>query len=720
MVMNFLSWGTFDCGQIVLLNALKILAVIYDVVTLPVYLIIQNPWKARRLNSMKKAIPIDQDDKSITIKATKKPGRFHIELEEAKIDTMAKLLNYAQQKHGDKQCLGTREILREEDEIQQDGKVFKKYIMGDYQWKSFNEVNDEALRFGRGLREMGNEPGKNVVILAETRAEWMIAAHALFKQTIPLVTVYATLGEDGIIHAFNETEVTTVITSFSLLAKLKNILPSTPRVGTVIYMEDQLESLKTTEGFSDGVKIVSFGHVLNLGAKSTIEDRSPTPEDTAIIMYTSGSTGIPKGVRLVHRNMITSVKGFADSTEMYERTEVVLGYLPLAHVFELLVENGVIFMGIRIGYSSALTMLDSSSKIKRGVPGDVSVLQPTFMTSVPLILDRISKSINEKVAKSSAIKRTIFNFAFEYKLRWKQLGFSTPLIDRVVFGPVKKIMGGRLRLIAAGGAPLTPETNKIVKMCLCTDIIAGYGLTETTSCATNQDTFDLSFGRAGAPMTIAKIMLVNWEQGNYFITDEPNPRGEIMVGGDNVSPGYYKLPDKTNEDFFEHKGCRWFRTGDIGEIHHDGIVKIIDRKKDLVKLQAGEYVSLGKVESQLSTCPLVESICVMGNSSKNSCVALVVPHHDNLLALAAQKGIRAGVVDVLCKDSRMLDAVLEEISGHGLKGKLEKFEIPTRITLLPQPWTPETGLVTATFKLKRKAIQDYYENEIENMYASLD
>ncbi|KAG5878700.1 hypothetical protein JTB14_036607 [Gonioctena quinquepunctata] len=713
---------TDGCGLAILSIIIRGIAFFCDILTFPVYLILQNPWKARRLASKQMGVPIETKSESITIKSTKKPCHYHLELNEQKIDTCVKLLEYASRKHGEKKCLGTREILGEEDEQQPNGRVFKKFQMGDYIWKSYIEVNQMALNFGRGLREMGNQPHKNIAILAETRTEWMIAAHGLFKQSIPLVTVYVTLGDDAIAHAFNETEVTTVITSFSLLSRFHNILKLAPGIETIVYMKDQLkhnEEPEVTDKFKEKVKIISFDDVIDQGAKSEVVDQPPTPNDTAIIMYTSGSTGVPKGVILLHRNMVGSIKGFLDSTPMYAETEVVVGYLPLAHVFELLVENGVIFMGIRIGYSSALTMLDSSSKIKKGTAGDVTVLKPTFMTSVPLILDRISKSIQEKVGKSSGVKRVLFNFGYNYKKKWTQLGFSTPLVDRIIFGAVKKIMGGKLRLIAAGGAPLTADTHKLVKTCLCTDIITGYGLTETSSCATNTETFDLTCGRVGAPKTMSYIKLIDWEEGQYFVSDKPHSRGEIIVGGANVSPGYFKQPEKTKEDFFDENGIRWFRTGDIGEIHKNGTLQIIDRKKDLVKLQAGEYVSLGKVESQLVTCPVVENICALADSTKNNIVAIIVPHEDNVQALAKQIGVEGKNLEELCADPIVTRTVLEEIQNYAKKVNLQKFEVPAVVKLVSDVWTPESGLVTASLKLKRKAIQDFYKQEVTTMYALL-
>ncbi|CAH1183332.1 unnamed protein product [Phaedon cochleariae] len=737
------------------IGTLRALAFVYDVLTFPVYMILQRPWRLRQLSRKSRGILVDiereqsndvsvdikendfnktnqfrdppykfdkakaiqEDAKSVTYRSVVEPSEFHVALAKENIDTMAKMFEYCSKKYPNRKCLGTREILAEEDEVQPNGRVFKKFVMGDYRWKTFAEVNILAAHFGKGLRELGNAPTKNVAVFAETRAEWMIAAHGIFKQNIPMVTIYATLGDEAIAHAINETEVSTIITSYDLLPKFKKILELTPKVKTLVYMEDQLKSLGSVEGYKEGVDIVKFSEVLQKGSNSTIESQLPKPEDTAIIMYTSGSTGVPKGVILLQKNLISTLRGFCDCTPIYE-SDVMIGFLPLAHVFELMVESICLFGGVPIGYSGPLTMIDSSSKIKKGTKGDASVLGPTVLTSVPLILDRISKSIQEKVQKSSNLKKVMFKFAYDYKTSWKRRGYSTPLIDRVIFSPVKQLMGGKMRLMISGGAPLSPETHEQIATCLCVNIIQGYGLTESTSCACVQDLYDMSFGRVGGPCTNCDIRLVSWEEGNYRVTDKPYPRGEILIGGDNVSAGYYKLPDKTDEEFFEAEGKRWFRTGDIGEIHKDGAVKIIDRKKDLVKLQAGEYVSLGKVEAQLKTCTLVDNICVYGESSKDFCVALVVANHPQLRDLAAKKGITDKSFEELCVDPRVEKAVMQELAEHGKRSKLEKFEIPAAVKLVKEAWSPDMGLVTAAFKLKRKDIEERYKHEIKRMYAS--
>ena len=172
------------------------------------------------------------------------------------------------------------------------------------------------------------------------------------------------------------------------------------------------------------------------------------------------------------------------------------------------------------------------------------------------------------------------------------------MIRRLIFSKFRAIVGGNLRLLLSGGAPLAADAHDFVRTCLCITLLQGYGLTETAATACIPDGADLSTERVGAPLQEVDLKLVNWEEGGYTVTDSQGPRGEIMVGGGHVAVGYYEMPDKTAEEFFNENGKRWFKTGDIGQLHEDGTIQIIDRKKDLVKLQGGEYVSLGKVMDQ--------------------------------------------------------------------------------------------------------------------------
>lgn len=209
---------------------------------------------------------MSQDDTSITYRNVDPPGEVHIKMLQNNIDTLEKMFKYVTKIHQTKRCLGTRDILGEEDEMQDNGRVFKKYKMGEYKWRSFIETERQCSFFGKGVREIGVKPRDKVVLFAETRAEWMIAAHGLFKQSCSVVTIYATLGEDGVTHGVNETEVAVVVTTHELLPKLRNILKTIPKVEKIIYFEDQLHKTDTS-GFGK-VEVIAFSEILKKGQES--------------------------------------------------------------------------------------------------------------------------------------------------------------------------------------------------------------------------------------------------------------------------------------------------------------------------------------------------------------------------------------------------------------------------------------------------------------------
>merc|ERR1712098_140907 len=357
--------------------------------------------------------------------------------------------------------------------------------------------------------------------------------------------------------------------------------------------------------------------------------------------------------------------------------------------------------------------------IQKGASGDASILKPTMMACVPLVLDRIYKGVHENVKKKGEFFEKLFNFCVEYKKAAVERGESTPIMDKLIFRGVRALIGGRIRVIFTGGAPLSPESHTFIKTCMGCPLLQGYGLTETTACATIMQFEENSVGRVGPPVQGINIRLENWEEGNYRVTDKPKPRGEIIIGGGNITAGYYKMPDKTMEEYFtDSTGRRWFKSGDIGQMEEDGTLRIIDRKKDLVKLQFGEYVSLGKVESVLKGCPVVANVCIFGDSTKSYVVCVVCPVKDSLVELAAKFGKGDLSWEELCKDKDVTGGVLREVVNHGKSQRLEKFEIPGAVTLTSIEWTPDTGLTTAAMKLKRKTLQDHYRADIDRMYGN--
>ncbi|KAG5263450.1 hypothetical protein AALO_G00264970 [Alosa alosa] len=632
-------------------------------------------------------------------------------------DTLDKLFNYAVERFGPNHCLGTREVLSEENETQPNGKVFKKLILGNYKWITYQEMDDIVSHFGSGLAALGQQPKSTIAIFCETRAEWMITAQSCFRRNFPLVTFYATLGEEAVAFGLNECGVTHLVTSVDLLeTKLKNVLPQIHNLEHVIYVDNK--KINTT-GYPEGLQLHSMEAVQKLGAKPenlSQEIVKPTPSDLAVIMYTSGSTGRPKGVMIVHSNLIAGMTGQCERIPGLGPKDTYIAYLPLAHVLEMTAEISCVTYGCRIGYSSPQTLSDQSSKIKRGSKGDCSVLKPSLMASVPEIMDRINKNVMSKVQEMNCVQRTLFKLAYNYKLDQIKKGYDAPLCN-VLFKKVRSLLGGNVRMMLSGGAPLSSATQRFMNICFCCPVGQGYGLTETCGAGTITEVADYSTGRVGAPLICCEIQLRDWVEGGYTRKDKPHPRGEILIGGPNVTLGYYRKDGSINDDFFvDENGQRWFCTGDVGEIHSDGCLQIVDRKKDLVKLQAGEYVSLGKVESSLKNCSLIDNICAYANSDQNFVISFVVPNQKKLTTLADQKGIK-GTWEDICRHPLMEMEVLREIKEVATSSKLQRFEIPMKVRLSPEPWTPETGLVTDAFKLKRKELKNHYLIDIERMYG---
>uniref|UniRef100_A0AAQ5ZDQ3 long-chain-fatty-acid--CoA ligase n=1 Tax=Amphiprion ocellaris TaxID=80972 RepID=A0AAQ5ZDQ3_AMPOC len=635
------------------------------------------------------------------------------------VDTLDKVFEYAATRFPHRDCLGTREVISEEDEQQSNGKVFKKVVLGEYRWLSYQETLTAATQLGSGLASLGQRPKTNIAIFCETRAEWIIAAQACFMYNFPRNGYFSKTNLLLVMcqYKHNTCMLFMFVLSFVDVCVRQAILIEVPRLQHIIVVEN---TPTTWPSYPRGIGIHNMTAVQKLGARpenAARERKQPLPSDIAVIMYTSGSTGIPKGVMISHSNILAGITGMAQRIPNLCEEDTYIGYLPLAHVLELSAELVCVSHGCRIGYSSPQTLADQSTKIKRGSKGDTSVLQPTLMAAVPEIMDRIYKNVMNKVEEMNCVQRTLFILAYNYKLEQLAKGYSTPLCDRLVFRKVRSLLGGRTRVLLSGGAPLSAATQRFMNVCFCCPVGQGYGLTETCGAGTISELWDYSTGRVGGPLVCCEIKLKDWVEGGYRSTDKPHPRGEILIGGPNITMGYYKKEAKNQEDFFvDENGQRWFCTGDIGEFQEDGCLKIIDRKKDLVKLQAGEYVSLGKVEAMLKNCPLIDNICAYANSDEIYVIGFVVPNQKHLLALADQYGIR-GSWEELCNSKAMEELVLKVITEAALTAQLERFEIPRKICLSPEPWTPETGLVTDAFKLKRKELKTRYQDDIERMYG---
>ncbi|XP_013592161.1 PREDICTED: long chain acyl-CoA synthetase 9, chloroplastic [Brassica oleracea var. oleracea] len=636
------------------------------------------------------------------------------------ISTLPELFEISCKSHSDRFFLGTRRLIAREVETSEDGKVFEKLHLGDYEWKTFGETLDAVCSFASGLVQIGHKSEERVAIFADTREEWFIALQGCFRRNVTVVTIYSSLGEEALCHSLNETEVTTVICGNKELKKLMDISQQLETVKRVICMDDEFPSEASSTWTT-----TSLADVQKLGRESPVDPSFPLSADVAVIMYTSGSTGLPKGVMMTHGNVLATVSAVMTIVPDLGKRDTYMAYLPLAHILELAAESVMATIGSAIGYGSPLTLTDTSNKIKKGTKGDVTALKPTIMTAVPAILDRVRDGVRKKVDAKGGAAKKLFDFAYARRLSamngswFGAWGLEKLLWDVLVFGKIRAVLGGQLRYLLSGGAPLSGDTQRFINICVGAPIGQGYGLTETCAGGTFSEFDDTSVGRVGAPLPCSFVKLIDWPEGGYLISDKPMPRGEIVIGGSNITLGYFKNEEKTKEVYkVDEKGMRWFYTGDIGQFHPDGCLEIIDRKKDIVKLQHGEYVSLGKVEAALSISPCVENIMVHADPFYSYCVALVVAAQQTLEGWASKQGIEFTNFEELCAKEQAVKEVYASLVKAAKQSRLEKFEIPAKIKVLAAPWTPESGLVTAALKLKRDVIRKEFSEDLTKLYAS--
>ena len=715
----------------------NVITTIFDVVSYPLYYIWYQPWKKldERRISRSTIEFISQDE--VVVKPKIPILVKEIIAKQQRTQNVYELFKEASKKYGEKPCSGTRKIIKEV--IEKDARnvpTQKLEMEGMYRWQSYETIRKRIDNVSVGLVS-GTclNSGDVVLIYADTCLEWFISALACFRINCTVATVYTNLGENGVGHCINIAKPKLIITTRKLLPKLLNILGKESKdIKDIIFFRDPLCSVEN-ECTRDGPWIIqSFDILEDLGTdldeKNAIDEWKAAEEaDTAIIMFTSGSTGTPKGVILSHGNVIESILVYqAHICELMGRkdlsAETYIAYLPMAHIFELAMELSSYCSGVKVGYSSPFTLTDKSPKICSWQKGDLSMVRPTFMAAVPLVLDRVYKTIISALNKKNQHFARLFQLCYEYKSYWYERGFDTPLLNALLFRKFKDILGGKLKFLVVGSAPLSNEIQRFFKTVICQQTSLGYALTESSSCGMVSNRGD-EIGEVGIAAVGIVIKLESWKEGGYLVNDKEGPRGEILLSSKAVAKGYYKVEDDASNSafFMDNNGTKWFRTGDIGHLNPlTGSMRIIDRRKDLIKLQMGEYVSLSKVENEIKMHPIVDMVCVYADPTKTATIAFIIPDDAKLCEFANQCNVfspAGGKRADLCKNQVLKEHILKDITTCVSK-RLEKFEVPKIIALVDEPWTPETGLVTAAMKLKRKAIQSAYQNEINKMYRQVD
>eukprot|EP01088_Endostelium_zonatum_P016262 TRINITY_DN431_c0_g4_i1.p1 TRINITY_DN431_c0_g4~~TRINITY_DN431_c0_g4_i1.p1 ORF type:complete len:685 (-),score=160.09 TRINITY_DN431_c0_g4_i1:171-2225(-) len=579
-------------------------------------------------------------------------------------------------------CLGSREILP-------GGR------RGPYIWKNYNEVQELRDAFRRGLVNLGLKAGDRVGIFSKNREEWVIVEQACYANSFVIVSFYDTLGPDAVKFIAKHCSAKVVVCANENLDALMATVTECPDIEFVVHFdplnvsEDKLRDYRK-------VKLHYYQDVLEAGRKPELVKNTkydavpPKATDLSTIMYTSGTTGDPKGVLLSHENIISMMNCCNIRVEeLVAPGDCYLSYLPLAHILERMVTSMAIYKGVGIGMFSGNVKL---------LKDDLAVLKPTLFCGVPRVFERIFDQINERVAGGTPLRKFLFKRAILAAKRANELDAEPPLFwSTMVLDRLKAVLGGRVRLMLSGGAPLSPHIHEFLITAFRIPLIQAYGLTETCAGATiafpkdNQG----SIGHVGPPVYCCEIKLVDIPDMNYTSNENP-PKGEVLLKGPMVSAGYYKDPSKTQESFKDG----WFHTGDIGRWNEDGTLSIIDRKKNLFKLSHGEYIAVEKLEGIYQNASGVAQIWIYGESTKSSLVAIVVP----------KDGKKDG-------DTK---AMLEGLNNEGKKHGLQGFERLGNIRFAEEEFTEKNNLATPTLKLKRPQLKEKYEKEIEEMYQEIE
>ncbi|KAI8344331.1 hypothetical protein BC941DRAFT_408356 [Chlamydoabsidia padenii] len=611
------------------------------------------------------------------------------------VHTLYDVLQNSVKKYGDKKAFGSRRLekmVEEEKEVTKyingvetkEKKVWKYFQLSGYEYITYKEASDTAHAIGNGFAALGLAPKTKVEIFSGTTQQWMLTAHGLFTQNMTIVTAYETLGEDGLLHSMNETEVEAIFTTADLMPVVSRVASQCPTLKYVIYTGEPNPELAAKIKSDQIQDVLTLDELIELGKKFPREPRRPEPEDLCCIMYTSGSTGNPKGVILSHKNIVAAIAGVDRLLERsVSSADTMLAYLPLAHVLELTVESACIYWGVTLGYASVRTLTDASV---RNCKGDIKEFRPTLMTGVPAVWESIRKGILNKINSASPSAQKIFYKAYATKSWLFERGMPSKILDAVVFSKIREQVGGRLRFGLSGGAPISLETQKFLSVCLC-PILGGFGMTESCGMSTVMAPEQFGYGHVGAPVPCCEIKLVDVPDANYFSTNYPKPQGEVWVRGPSITSGYWKREDVTKETI---SNDGWLQTGDIAEWNEDGTLGIIDRKKNLVKLSNGEYIALEKLESIYKSCLFVNNLCVYADSLLPKPVALVVPVEASVRKWASENNVDEKDWEKLCQEPSVKKAVLGALLTQGKEAGLKPAEMLFDIHLCHEEWTTDS------------------------------
>ena len=546
------------------------------------------------------------------------------------------------------------------------------------------------------------------------------------SQALFSVSLYETLGPDTTEFIINHANLACVVTSLNHVPALLKLKPRLPCLKLIITVEpldaaenevqeSSKKAILSALAADQGIKIFSLPEVESIGTTSGRPYNVPEPSDIATINYTSGTTGNPKGVVLTHYNAVATMSASL-SMNAIDESAVIPSYLPAAHIYQRMVEQMVFWAGARIGYfhGNVLELVD-----------DLKILKPTVFPSVPRLYNRFGGVIKASTIDAPGFKGTLSRQIVQTKLaNLKDKENPTNkhfLYDRIWAKKVAAAMGlERAQTMISGSAPLDPTLQQFLSVVFANRFMQGYGLTESFGATLGQLPGDHKVGTCGVPLSCIEVSLLSVPDMEYTVDDKPFPRGELLLRGPSVFKEYYKNEEETQKAFTEDG---WFKTGDIASIDEMGRVQIIDRRKNVLKLAQGEYVSPEKIEGvYLHACNYLASGYVHGDSLQPFLIGIFGVQPD-IFAPWASKILGSHIeptdveaIKAACKQDKIKKAVLKDFEKAGKK-KLTGFEKVKNILLAVDPFTVDNETLTPTLKLKRPIAAKKYRQELDVLYA---
>ena len=536
-------------------------------------------------------------------------------------------------------------------------------------------------------------------IYAKNSPNWSVVMHACSAYNMTLVPLYDTLGAKAMTHILETCGLEVVFVDSALVYNFLKWSEGS-KIRLIVSIGNELSSENIEKAVSLGFEIMTLGDFEVYGLTKRSEPRPPKAEDIALICYTSGTTGTPKGAMISHGNIAACCIGLkANITDFLDHRDTIISYLPLAHVYQFAIECFFAYLGAKIGYFQGDLKL---------LLNDFETLQPTVIPSVPRVLNKAFDKING-LAHEKAIVGKFFDIGLASKLQEVEAGIyrRNSIWDRLLFKKIQRSFGGKCRLLITGSAPCRGDILQWYRAVLGCFVMEGFGQTELSGVGTMSVDGDHTIGHIGIPFPSLKVKLVDVLEKEYYAKDN---RGEICFKGPSVFKGYFKEPEKTAATI-DSEG--WLHSGDIGKWTDHGCLSIIDRKKNLFKLAQGEYIAPDKIEAIYERAPIVGQCFVYGESLKSSLVGIIVPDEMALAKLDPPVSIKEFVAD-----PNSAGMVLQTMQTIGQK-ELKSFEQVRHVTLIPEAFCVENNLTTPTMKKRREAITQAYKNELQSMLSNM-